>query len=79
MIIGIANILVANINPNIAANIPAMMRRPPIPVPPKIPVIIEKIPNNKKLTPSTVEARAVLKIGHAINIIPNIIDNIPTA
>ena len=64
-------------NPNITANIPAIMRRPPIPVPPKIPVIIEKIPNNRKLIPIKVEARAVLKTGHAININPNIIDNIP--
>ena len=64
-------------NPNIAANIPDIIRRPPIPVPPKIPVTIEKIPNNRKLTPNKVEARAVLKTGVAININPNIIDIIP--
>ena len=65
-------------NPNITANIPDRIKRPPIPVPPKIPVIIEKIPNNRKLIPKKVEARAVLKTGHTININPNIIDSIPT-
>ena len=64
-------------NPNIAANIPDIIRRPPIPVPPKIPVSIEKIPNSRKLIPNKVEARAVLKTGATININPNIIDNIP--
>ncbi len=77
MINGIARILVVNMNPNITANIPDIMRRPPIPVPPKIPVIIAKIPNNRKLNPSKVEARAVLKTGQTININPNIIDRIP--
>ena len=77
MIIGIAKILVVNMNPNITANIPDIIRRAPIPVLPKIPVIIEKIPNNRKLIPNMVEARAVLKTGHTININPNIIDRIP--
>ena len=77
MIIGIAKILVVNMNPNITANIPDKIRRAPIPVPPKIPVIIAKIPNNRKLIPSIVEARAVLKTGHIININPNIIDKMP--
>ncbi len=64
-------------NPNITANIPDMIRRAPIPVPPKIPVSIENIPNNKKLIPIRVEAKAVLKTGNIMNINPNIIDNIP--
>ena len=77
MITGIARILVVNMNPNITANIPDTIRRAPIPVPPKIPVIIEKIPNNRKLNPNKVEAKAVLKTGNIININPNIIDRIP--
>ena len=77
MIIGIAKILVANMNPNITANIPYTISRAPIPVLPKIPAIIEKTPNNRKLIPNNVEARAVLKTGDTININPNIIDRIP--
>ena len=77
MIIGIAKILVVNMNPNITANIPDMIRRAPIPVPPKIPAINEKTPNNRKLNPSAVEAKAILKTGHMINIKPNIIESIP--
>ena len=64
-------------NPNITANIPDKIRRPPIPVLPKIPVIIENIPKNRKLIPNIVEASAVLKTGQIININPNIIESIP--
>ncbi len=77
MITGIAKILVVNMNPNITANIPDRTRRAPIPVPPKIPESIAKIPNIRKLIPNMVEARAVLKTGNTININPNIIDRIP--
>ena len=54
MIIGIAKILVVNMNPIIIAKIPA-----------------------RKLNPSAVEAKAILKTGHMINIKPNIIESIP--
>ena len=74
MIIGIAKILVVNMNPIIIAKIPAIMLRALIPVFPKIPAINEKTPNNRKLNPSAVEAKAILKTGHMINIKPNIID-----
>ena len=47
MIIGIAKILVVNMNPI------------------------------RKLNPSAVEAKAILKTGHMINIKPNIIESIP--
>ena len=77
IIIGVANILVVNMNPNITANIPDMISRPPIPVPPKIHVSIAKIHNKRKLRPNTVEATAVMKTGQIININPHIIDNIP--
>ena len=77
MIIGIAKILVVNMNPIIIAKIPAIMLRALIPVFPKIPAINEKTPNNRKLNPSAVEAKAILKTGHMINIKPNTIESIP--
>ena len=64
-------------NPNITANIPDRTKRSPILSPAAIPAIIANIPKNRKLTPSIVEASAVLKTGQIININPNIIESIP--